>query len=133
MTSDSDISAQVLNQHQSIVHLIGDVVCPNRKCIGEKCVYLTSFEEINKSTYQCKQCKTCNHVLNNFFKDHKPCATLFGWTYCCTKKTNLDYQYEKLSPLMRQYIHQSKLSTTKAEEDNIEPVPEKAKITPYME
>ena len=47
--------------------------------------------------------------------------------------SKLDYQKEKLSPLMRQYIRQSKLSTTKADEANIEPVPKKAKIIPYME
>ena len=120
-------------QDQSIVQLIGDVICPNKKCRGEKCVYLTSFEEINKSTYQCKQCKACNHVLNFPFKDQKSCVTFFGWTYCFRKKTNSDYQKEKLSRLMRQYIRQSKLSTAKAEEANIEPFPKKAKILPYVE
>ena len=132
MTSDSNILAQVLYHDQSIVELIGDVICPNRKCRGEKCVYITSFEEINKSTYECKQCKACSHVLNIPFKDQKPCVTLFGWTYCFRKKSKLDYQKEKLSPLMRQYIRQSKLSTTKADEANNEPVPKKAKIIPYM-
>ena len=133
MTFDSNILAQVLYQDQSIVELIGDVTCPNKKCRGEKCVYLTSFEEINKKTYQCQQCKACSHVLNILFKDQKPCVTLFGWTYCFRKKTKLDYQKEKLSPLMQQYIHQSKLSTTKAVETNIEPVPKKAKTLPYKE
>ena len=52
MTSDSHILAQALYQDQSIVQLIGDVICPNKKCRGDKCVYLTSFEEINKSTYR---------------------------------------------------------------------------------
>ena len=46
------------------------------------------------------------------------------------KKTKLDYQKEKLSPLMQQCISQSKLSRTKAEEANIEPAPEKEKILP---
>ena len=49
------------------------------------------------------------------------------------EKRNLDYQKEKLSPLMRKYIRQSKLSTTKAEEANNQPVPKKAKILLYME
>ena len=40
---------------------------------------------------------------------------------------------KKLSPLMRKYIRQPKLSTTNAEEVKIEPVPKKAKILPYME
>ena len=95
MTFDSNILAQVFYQDQSIVELIGDVTCPKKKCRGEKCVYLTSFEEINKSTHQCEQCKACNHVLNIPFKDQNPCVTLFGWTYCFRKKTKLDYQKEK--------------------------------------
>ena len=133
MTSDSNILAQVLHQGQSIVELIGDVNFPNKKCRGENSVYITSFEEINKSTYQCKQCKACSHVLNIPFKDQKPFVTLFGWTYRLRKKTKLGYQKKKLSPLMQQCISQSRLSTTIAEEDNNEPVPKKAKILPYME
>ena len=86
MTFDSNFLAQVLYQDQSIVEIIGDVTCPNKKCRGEKSVYITSFEEINKSTYQCKQCKACSRVLNIPFKDQEPCVTLFGWTYCFRKK-----------------------------------------------
>ena len=52
-----------------------------------KCVYLTRFEGIHKSSYECKQCKACTHVLNVPLKHQKPCATLFGWTYCFTEKT----------------------------------------------
>ena len=133
MAYDSNILAQVFYQDQSTVELIGDVICSNGKRKGEKCVYLTSFEEINKSTYQCKQCKASTHVLTFPFKDQKPCVTLFGWTYCFRRKTKLDYQKEKLSPLMQQCISQSKLSTKKAEEANNEPGPKKAKILPYME
>ena len=65
MTSDSNILAQVLYQDQR------DVICSNKKCRGKKYVYLTSFEEINKSTYQCKHCKSCSHVLNIPLKDQK--------------------------------------------------------------
>ena len=90
MTSDSNILAQVLYQDQSTVELIGDVICSNMNCRGEKRAYLTSFEEINKSTYQCKQCKACSPLHNSPFKDQKPYVTLFGWTYCFKKKTKLD-------------------------------------------
>ena len=131
MTSDSNILT--LYQDQRTVELIGDVICSNKKCRGEKFVYLTSFEEINKSTYQCKQCKACSHVLNILFKNQKPCVTSFGWTYCFRKKTKSDYQKQKISPLMQQCISQSKLSTTKAEEAINESVPKKAKVLPYME
>ena len=130
MTFDSKVLAQLLYQDQSIVELIGDVICPNKKWRSEKSVYIMSFEEINKSTYQCKQCKACGHVLNIPLKDQKPCVTLFGWTYCFRKKTKLDYQKEKLSPLMQQCISQSKLSTTKAEEANNEPATKREKILP---
>ena len=49
MTCDSIIVAQVLYADQSIVKLIGDVNCPNRKRGGEKCVYLRSFEESKRA------------------------------------------------------------------------------------
>ena len=130
MTFDSNNLSQVLYQDQSKVDLIGDVICPNKKCGGGTSVYITSTEEINKGTYQCKQCRACSHVLNLPFKDQKPCVTLFGWTYCLRKKTKLDYQKEKLSPLMQQCISQSKHSTTREEEANNEPAPKKAKILP---
>ena len=133
ITSDSIILAQVLYQDQSIVQLIGDVICPNQKCRGENCVNLTSFEEINKSTYQCKHTKACCHVFNFPSEDQKPCVIFFGWTYCFGKETKLGYQKEKHSPLMRQCISQSKLSTTKTEEANIEPAPKKSKILTYKE
>ena len=128
MSIDSKVLAQVLYRDQSLVELIGVVTFPNKKCRGEKWVYWTSFEEINKSTYEWKQCKACSHVLNIPFKHQKPSVTLFGWTYCFTKKTNLDYQKEKLSSILQHYIHQSKPSTTKAEEANIEPVPKKQRF-----
>ena len=130
---DSNTLSQVLYQDQSLGQIIGDVICSNKKCKGEKCVYITSFEDINKNTYQCKQCKACSHVLKIPFKDRKPCVILFGWTQCFGKMTKSDYQREKLSPLMRQCIRQSKLSTTKAEEAIFEPIPKKAKILPYLE
>ena len=86
MTSDSKVFAQVLYQDQCLVDLIRDVICANKKCRSEIYVYLRSFEEFNKSTYECKQCKAYSHVLNIPFKDQKPCFTLFGWTYCFRKK-----------------------------------------------
>ena len=81
--------------------------------------------ELWRNQQECKECKACSRVLSIPFKQQKPCVTLFGWTYCFRKKTNLDYQKEKLSPLMRKYMRQSKLSMTKAEEANIEPVPKR--------
>ena len=57
MTFDSKVLAQVLYQDQNILELIGVVICPNKKRRGEKCVYLRSFEEANKGTYECEECK----------------------------------------------------------------------------
>ena len=54
------------------MELIGDAICSNKKSRGEKCVYLTSIEEINKSTYDCKQWEACSHVLDIPIKDQKP-------------------------------------------------------------
>ena len=133
MTSDSIILAQVFDPDQTIVQLIGDVICPIKKIRGEKCVYLMRFEGINKSVYHFKQCKACSHVPTTPIKDQKPWVTLFDWTYCFRKKTKSDYQKKKLSPLMRKCINQSNFSTTEAEEAKIEPVPKKTKIIPYVE
>ena len=99
MTFDSNILAQVLYEDQNLVELIGVVKCPNRNFRGEKCVYLTSLEEINKNTYESKQCKACSRVLKILFKDQKPCVTLFGCTYCFRKKTKLDYKKKRNSRL----------------------------------
>ena len=85
MTSDPNNFAQVFHQDQSKVQLIGDVICPNKKYRDEKCGNLTSFKEINKSTYECKQCKACSRELNIPFKDQKTCVTSFGCTYCFRK------------------------------------------------
>ena len=125
MTCDSNILAQVFYQDQSIVKLIGDVIRPIKKCRGEKGVYLTSLEEINKNTYECKQCKSCSHVFSIHFKDQKPYVNFFGWIFCFRKNTKLIYQTEKLSTLRWQYFHQSRFSSTKAEEPTNKPVPKR--------
>ena len=81
MAYDWNIHAQVFfYQVEGIVELIGDVICPNENCGVEKCVYLTSFEEINKSTYLCKKSKACSHLRNVHFKDQKSCIVSFDGT-----------------------------------------------------
>ena len=139
MTSESSILAQVLYYNQNTLERIGDVICPNWKGRSEKSVYLTSREEINKITYECKQCKPCSYVPK-FLLSIRNHVLPTGFTYlvktmgyCFRKKTNLDYQKKKLSPLMLQCISQSKLSTREADEANIEPAPKIAKLLPYME
>ena len=99
MTSDSDILGQVLYQDQNVVELIGDVIYPNKKCGVEKSVYITSFEDINYITQECKQCKTCTLVLDFPFSYQKPCVTLFGWTYCLRKKDKVGLPKKRKSRL----------------------------------
>ena len=90
-----------------------------------------SFEEINKSTYQCKQCKASSRVLNILFEDQNPCVTLNGSTYCFRKKT----RFPKIETLASNATVDPPIKTLrdKSEEANIEPVPRKAKMLPYME
>ena len=39
----------------STVILIGEVYCPNTKCLGKRCLHKT-FQSLGRSDYQCSQC-----------------------------------------------------------------------------
>ena len=77
------------------MELIGDVNCPNKKCRSGKCVCLTSFEEINESTYECKQCEAYSHVLNFLFKDEEPCCYLIWLDILHSKRRQICLVYQK--------------------------------------
>ena len=79
---------------------------------------MQSLQSPAQYSFQASQ----NHVL----------PFLVGTT-ALEKKTDLGYQKENFSSLMRTDIRQSKLSTTKAEEAYNEPVAKNAKIILYME
>ena len=104
------------------IKTIGDVYCPT--CRNEKYVYTST----NKTTsfYDCKKCKACCHVLNIPFRDQKQTILLFGGdgTHCFARKTSRDY--EKPSPFLKKFLHQSQPSTSEAE-------PKKDKSSPNME
>ena len=104
------------------IKTIGDVYCPT--CRNEKYVYIST----NKTTsfYDCKKCKACCHVLNIPFRDQKQTILLFGGdgTHCFARKTSRDY--EKPSPFLKKFLHQSQPSTSEAE-------PKKDKSSPNME
>ena len=106
------------------IKTIGDVYCPI--CRNEKCVYIST----NKTTsfYDCKNWKTCCHVLNFPFRDQKPLFMLFGddGTHCFATETSRDYEKEKPSPFLMKFLRQSQPSTS-------EPVPKKDKSSPNME
>ena len=82
---------------------------------NEKCVYIPT----NKTTsfYDCKNCKTCCHVLKIPFKDQKPSTMPFGGdgTHCFARKTSRDYEKEEPSPFSKKFFHQSQSSTSELE------------------
>ena len=107
---------------KKIREAIGDVYCPT--CRNEKCVYIST----NQTTifYDCKKCKACCHVLSIPFKDQKPTIMLFGGdvTHCFARKTSRDY--ERRSPFLKKFLHQSQPSRSERE-------PKKNKSSPIME
>ena len=109
------------------IKTIGDVYCPT--CRNEKCVYFSTNKTL--SFYDCKKCKACFHVLNIPFKDQKPTIMLFGGdgTHCFARKTRRDY--EKPSPFLKKFLHQSPPSTSEPEPKKVKTSPNKAKTYPF--
>ena len=70
---DISIFEKTLN---SIRDAIEDMYC--LKCRNEKCVSISSNQNIEKSFYDSKKCKTSCHVLDNPFMDTKISRILFG-------------------------------------------------------
>ena len=87
---------------------LSEIYCPT--CRNEKCVYLST----NKITsfYDCEKCKACCNVLNIPFKDQKATIMLFGGdgTHCFARKTSRDYEKEKPSPFLKNFLRQSQPS-----------------------
>ena len=48
----------------STVILIGDVYCPNKKCLGKFCLHKKTFQSLGRSDYQCPQCASVCQVRN---------------------------------------------------------------------
>ena len=92
---------------------IGDVYCPT--CRNEKCVYIST----NKISgfYDRKKCRTCCHVFNTPFRDQKPKIMLFGNddTHFFARKTSSDYEKEKPSPFLKNFLRESQPSTSEPE------------------
>ena len=53
----------------SAIILIGDVYCPNAKCLGKLCLQKKTFESLGRSDYQCPQCGSVCQVRNIPFED----------------------------------------------------------------
>ena len=55
--------------HSTII-LIGDVYCPNTKCLGKLFLRKRTFQSLGGSDYECPQCGSVCQVSNNLFEDH---------------------------------------------------------------
>ena len=53
----------------STIILIGDVFCPNTKCLGELCLHKKTFQSLGRSDCQCPQCGSVCPVRNIPFED----------------------------------------------------------------
>ena len=53
----------------STIILIGDMYCPNTKCLGKLCLHEKTFQSLGRSDYQCPQCGSVRQVRNIPFED----------------------------------------------------------------
>ena len=53
----------------SSIILIGDVYCPNTKCLGKFCLHKKTFQSLRRSDYQCPQFGSVCQVRNIPFED----------------------------------------------------------------
>ena len=54
---------------KSTIILIGDVYCPNTKCLGKLCLHKKIFQSLGRSDYQCPQCASVCQVRNIPFEN----------------------------------------------------------------
>ena len=55
--------------NNSTIILIGNVHCPNTKCLGKLCLHKKTFQSLGRSDYQCPQCASVCQVGNIPFED----------------------------------------------------------------
>ena len=53
----------------STIILIGDVYCPNKKCLGKLCLLKKTFQSLGRSDYQFPQCGPVCEVRTIPFED----------------------------------------------------------------
>ena len=53
----------------STIILIGDVYCPDTKCLGKLCLHTKTFQSLGRSHYQCPQCGSVCQVRNIPFEE----------------------------------------------------------------
>ena len=59
----------VCGYDNSTIILIGDVFCPNTKCLGKLCLHRKTFQSFGRSDYQCPQCGSVCQVRIIPFED----------------------------------------------------------------
>ena len=67
----------------STITLIGDVYCPNTKCLGKICLHKNNFQSLGRSDYQGPQCGSVCQVPNILFEDQTnsfSCRLVKGFT-----------------------------------------------------
>ena len=68
----------------SAIIIIGDVYCPNTKCLGKLCLHKKTFQSLGRSDYQCPQCGPVCQVRNIPFEDQTnsfSCRLVQGFTF----------------------------------------------------
>ena len=55
----------------STIILIGDVYCPNTKCLGKLCLHKRIFQSFGGSGYHCPQCGSVCQVRNIPLEDQR--------------------------------------------------------------
>ena len=53
----------------STIILIGNVYCPNTKCLVKLCLHKKTFQSLGRSDYQCPQCASVCQLRNIPFED----------------------------------------------------------------
>ena len=53
----------------SAIIIIGDMYCPNTKCLGKLCLHKKTFQSRGRSDYKCPQCASVCQVRNIPFED----------------------------------------------------------------
>ena len=53
----------------STIIFIGDVFCPNAKCLRKLCLHKKTFQSLGRSDYQCSQCGSVCQVRNFHFEE----------------------------------------------------------------
>ena len=55
----------------SAIIIIGDVYCPNTKCLDKLCLHKKTFQPLGRSDYQFPQCASVCQVRNIFLKSNE--------------------------------------------------------------